>query len=76
MEENTEYYPTVVEIDGVYFDVLLTREDIKTGSQRAIDYPNLVPARAQCVYCEQKEQYCSTWQKIMGNCPKGVTYGN
>ena len=23
-----------------------------------------------------KEHYCSTWNRIMGNCPKGVTNGN
>ena len=74
--ENNEYYHTMVEIDGVYFDVLLNKTEIKEGVQRAIDYPSMVNPHGQCVDCGNKEHYCSTWQRIMGNCPKGVTYGN
>ena len=40
--ENNEYYHTMVEIDGVYFDVLLNKSEIKEGVQRAIDYPSMV----------------------------------
>ena len=34
--ENNEYYHTMVEIDGVYFDVLLNKAEIKPVIQRAI----------------------------------------
>ena len=68
--ENNEYYHTMVEIDGVYFDVLLNKSEIKEGVQRAIDYPSMVNPHGQCVDCGRLKNIIVQHGKNYGQLPE------
>ncbi len=66
--EKQLYRHTTILVDGVPIDILLSDEEIKTSSERAMKYAEYIPNQNQCWPIGCKSTKCGLLKWIMGRC--------
>jgi len=66
----SKYYHSCVRVDKVPVDVLLTEEEVKKATTRALKNPEDIPCgdSARCWPIDCRDSKCSLLQWIMGKC--------
>lgn len=65
---NESYRHAIVMVDDVPIDILLTDEEIKTTSKRAIEFSDYIPNNNQCWPIGCQKTKCGLLKWIMGKC--------
>jgi len=74
--ENAEYVHATTIIEGKCIDILLTGFEAKRAIRRALKNPEDIPSEGCCLCgkdrvwsaSETKEDRCSFWNRVLGNC--------